>query len=232
MNANIIYTLTDEAPALATYSLLPVVQAFTRTAGIAVETRDISLAGRVLANFPDELTPCAAPERRSGGTGRTGQDAGCEHHQAAEHQRLGAATAGGHPGTAVAGIQGAGLPRERGQRRRAEDPPALRKGLRQRGEPGAARRQFGPARGQGREAIREEASPFDGRLVSHFEDPRGAYGHWRLLRQRAGRACFQGRPAAHRACGWRRQGERAERRREGEGCRTHQHHLPQRPGTA
>jgi isocitrate dehydrogenase len=57
MNANIIYTLTDEAPALATYSLLPVVQAFTRTAGIAVETRDISLAGRVLANFPDELTP-------------------------------------------------------------------------------------------------------------------------------------------------------------------------------
>jgi isocitrate dehydrogenase len=56
MNAKIIYTLTDEAPALATYSLLPVVQAFTRTAGIAVETRDISLAGRVLANFPDALT--------------------------------------------------------------------------------------------------------------------------------------------------------------------------------
>jgi isocitrate dehydrogenase len=57
MNAKIIYTLTDEAPALATYSLLPIVQAFTRSAGIAVETRDISLAGRVLANFPDVLTP-------------------------------------------------------------------------------------------------------------------------------------------------------------------------------
>jgi isocitrate dehydrogenase len=57
MTAKIIYTLTDEAPALATYSLLPVVQAFTRTAGIAVETRDISLAGRVLASFPDALTP-------------------------------------------------------------------------------------------------------------------------------------------------------------------------------
>ena len=54
--AQIIYTLTDEAPALATYSLLPIVQAFTRTAGIAVETRDISLAGRVLAGFPDALT--------------------------------------------------------------------------------------------------------------------------------------------------------------------------------
>ncbi len=56
MDAPIIYTLTDEAPALATYSLLPIVQAFTRPASIAVETRDISLAGRILAQFPDELT--------------------------------------------------------------------------------------------------------------------------------------------------------------------------------
>jgi isocitrate dehydrogenase len=57
MTAKIIYTLTDEAPALATYSLLPIVQAFTKTAAIVVETRDISLAGRILANFPDSLTP-------------------------------------------------------------------------------------------------------------------------------------------------------------------------------
>ncbi|MDR3403673.1 MAG: NADP-dependent isocitrate dehydrogenase [Chthoniobacter sp.] len=53
----IIYTQTDEAPALATYSLLPIVQAFTKRAGIAVETRDISLAGRIIANFPDVLKP-------------------------------------------------------------------------------------------------------------------------------------------------------------------------------
>lgn len=52
----IIYTKTDEAPALATYSLLPIVQAFTKHAGIAVETRDISLAGRILAVFPERLT--------------------------------------------------------------------------------------------------------------------------------------------------------------------------------
>jgi isocitrate dehydrogenase len=52
----IIYTLTDEAPRLATYSLLPIVQAFTKAAGITVETRDISLAGRILANFPEHLT--------------------------------------------------------------------------------------------------------------------------------------------------------------------------------
>jgi isocitrate dehydrogenase len=53
--SRIIYTLTDEAPALATYSLLPIVQAFTKAAGCAVETRDISLAGRILAQFPERL---------------------------------------------------------------------------------------------------------------------------------------------------------------------------------
>ena len=52
----ILYTLTDEAPYLATQSLLPIVEAFTKPAGIAVETRDISLAGRILAQFPDRLT--------------------------------------------------------------------------------------------------------------------------------------------------------------------------------
>jgi isocitrate dehydrogenase len=57
MTQKIIYTLTDEAPALATWSLLPIIQAFTRSAGITVETRDISLAGRVLAAFPEYLTP-------------------------------------------------------------------------------------------------------------------------------------------------------------------------------
>ncbi len=55
-NSKIIYTLTDEAPALATYSLLPIIKAFTSKAGIEVETRDISLAGRILANFPEFLT--------------------------------------------------------------------------------------------------------------------------------------------------------------------------------
>jgi isocitrate dehydrogenase len=54
--AKIIYTHTDEAPALATYSLLPIVSAFTSVAGVAVETRDISLAGRIVANFPERLT--------------------------------------------------------------------------------------------------------------------------------------------------------------------------------
>ena len=54
-NPSILYTITDEAPALAPYSLLPIVQAFTQRAGIQVDTRDISLSGRILANFADRL---------------------------------------------------------------------------------------------------------------------------------------------------------------------------------
>ena len=56
-NPTIIYTITDEAPALATYSFLPIVQTFTKYAGIAVETRDISVAARILATFSDLLPP-------------------------------------------------------------------------------------------------------------------------------------------------------------------------------
>jgi isocitrate dehydrogenase len=55
--SKIIYTITDEAPALATYSFLPIVKVFTEAAGVVVETSDISLAARILANFPEQLTP-------------------------------------------------------------------------------------------------------------------------------------------------------------------------------
>src|SRR5690349_25065544 len=53
----IVWTEVDEAPALATYSLLPIVRKFTAGTGITIETADISLAGRILANFPESLTP-------------------------------------------------------------------------------------------------------------------------------------------------------------------------------
>ncbi len=56
-SAKIIWSKIDEAPALATYSLLPIVNGFTKAAGVVVETRDISVAGRIIANFPDYLTP-------------------------------------------------------------------------------------------------------------------------------------------------------------------------------
>ena len=60
--SKIIYTITDEAPALATQSLLPIIEAYTNAAGVAVETRDISLAGRILALFPE----CLSEEQRVG----------------------------------------------------------------------------------------------------------------------------------------------------------------------
>ena len=53
--SKIIYTKTDEAPALATYSFLPIVKAFTKSSGIEIETKDISLAGRILATFSEYL---------------------------------------------------------------------------------------------------------------------------------------------------------------------------------
>ena len=54
--SKIIYTITDEAPALATRSFLPIVKAYTKSSGIEIETKDISLAGRILANFSDYLS--------------------------------------------------------------------------------------------------------------------------------------------------------------------------------
>ena len=67
-DSTIIYTHTDEAPALATYSFLPVVQAYASQAGVAVETRDISLAGRIVAVFPEYLTEDQRPRDRAGWT--------------------------------------------------------------------------------------------------------------------------------------------------------------------
>src|ERR671926_833569 len=56
-NLEIVWTRVDEAPALATFSLLPIVQAFVGAAGVSVKLKDISLAGRILATFPEKLTP-------------------------------------------------------------------------------------------------------------------------------------------------------------------------------
>ena len=67
----IIWSKIDEAPALATYSLLPIVNAFTKAAGVVVETSDISVAGRIIANFPDYLTESSENAGLSGRTGRS-----------------------------------------------------------------------------------------------------------------------------------------------------------------
>ena len=72
--AKIIYTQTDEAPALATHSLLPIINAFAGKCGVAVETRDISLAGRIIANFSDLLPPGQQADDALAELGRLTQD--------------------------------------------------------------------------------------------------------------------------------------------------------------
>ena len=91
----IIYTHTDEAPLLATYSFLPIVQAYAGQAGVAVETRDISLAGRIIAQFPERLTDEQRHRRRARRARRARQAARGQHHQAAQHLRLDPAAQGG-----------------------------------------------------------------------------------------------------------------------------------------
>jgi isocitrate dehydrogenase len=72
----IIYTHTDEAPALATHSFLPVIKAFTEPAGVMVETRDISLSGRIIAHFPERMTPDQRIEDHLAELGRIAQTPG------------------------------------------------------------------------------------------------------------------------------------------------------------
>ena len=117
--ATIIYTLTDEAPMLATYSLLPVVQAFASSAGVDVETRDISLAGRILALFPDHLSD----EQRIGDAltelGELATTPRGQHHQAAEHLSVPAAAQGRRQGAPVPGVRPPQLSRRPADRRGA-----------------------------------------------------------------------------------------------------------------
>ena len=96
----IIYTLTDEAPLLATYAFLPIIRSFAEPAGINVETSDISVAARILAEFGDYLTDEQRVPDNLAELGELTQLAGHQHHQAAEHQRLGAAALRRHQGAA------------------------------------------------------------------------------------------------------------------------------------
>ena len=97
--AKITWTRTDEAPLLATYSLKPIVEAFASTAGIDVETRDISLAARIAAQFPERLTEEQKVEDALAELG-DGQDPGSKYHQAAEYFRFPGAAEEGHRGAA------------------------------------------------------------------------------------------------------------------------------------
>ena len=150
----IIYTHTDEAPALATASLLPIVQAFAAAADVDVELRDISLAGRILAQFPELLRARAAGPRRARRARRARQDARGEHHQAAEHQRLAAAAQGGDRRAAVAGLRDPRLPGRPGRPGARE----VRRGQGLGGQPGPARGQLRSPRAGVRQGLRRAST--------------------------------------------------------------------------
>ena len=96
--AKIIYTLTDEAPLLATHSLLPIIRTFTGAADIEVETSDISVAARILAEFPDYLTDEQKIPDNLAETWSTHSTCFNQHHQTAKHQCLSQPVNRSHPG--------------------------------------------------------------------------------------------------------------------------------------
>ncbi len=112
----IIYTHTDEAPLLATYSFLPIVQAYAGQAGVPVETRDISLAGRILAQFPERLTDEQRSTTRSPSSASWPKARG-QHHQAAQHLGLDAAAKGRDQRAPGAGSSCPTIPTRRGPTR-------------------------------------------------------------------------------------------------------------------
>ena len=78
--SKIIYTETDEAPSLATYSLLPIINTFTKAAGIKVEKRDISLSGRIISNFPENLSSEQKNPRCAARAGTTDHETRSQYH--------------------------------------------------------------------------------------------------------------------------------------------------------
>ena len=100
--STIIWTQIDEAPALATYSLLPIVQAFTKGTGVSVETRDISLAGRIIANFPEHLTEAQRIPDYLAQLGELTQTPEANIIKLPNISRLDPAAQGGHQGAAGA----------------------------------------------------------------------------------------------------------------------------------
>ena len=127
-DSTIIYTHTDEAPALATYSLLPVIQAYASTAGVEVETRDISLAGRIIASFPECLEE---DQRIDDALAELGELAKTPEANIIKLPNISASdptAQGGDRGAPAAGLCAAGLPRRPEDRRGTRRPCPLRQG--------------------------------------------------------------------------------------------------------
>ena len=181
----LIYTYTDEAPALATHSLLPIIEAFARQAGVDIELRDISLAGRILAQFPDRLTD---EQRVPDALAELGELAKTPEANIIKLPNISASIP--QLKAAIKELQDAGYdvpdypddPRD-------DDAKARARGLRprqgQRGQPGAARGQLRPPRARVGQGVRARAPALDGRVVEGQPLARGDDGRRRLPLDRA-----------------------------------------------
>ena len=160
----IMWTKVDEAPALATYSLLPIVEAFVGAAGVSVKLKDISLAGRILASFPDKLTPA---QRINDELAELGELATRPEANIMKLPNISASIP--QLKAAIKELQGKGYgvpdyPDNPDDGSREGHQVPLRQGVRQRRQPGIARGQFRPPRRRRRQAIRPQQSAQDGRL--------------------------------------------------------------------
>ncbi len=172
IESTIIYTHTDEAPALATYSLLPIVQAFASAAGIEIETRDISLAGRIVAQFPDYL---GDHMRISDDLAELGELATRPEANIIKLPNVSASMP--QLKAAIAELQSKGYalpdyPDDADLRFRARHPGPLRPGDGVGGEPRTARRQLRSPRTQSGQGLCPQPPPLDGHVVTRLDDTR------------------------------------------------------------
>ncbi len=153
-NLEIMWTKVDEAPALATFSLLPIVEAFVGAAGISVKLKDISLAGRILATFPEKLAPA---QRINDELTELGDLTLRPEANIMKLPNISASIP--QLKAAIKELQGKGYnvpdyPDNPTNGRREGDQVPLRQGVRQRRQPDIARGQFRPPRSRRRQAIR------------------------------------------------------------------------------
>ena len=181
----LIYTYTDEAPALATHSFLPIIEAFARQAGVEIELRDISLAGRILAQFPDRLTD---EQRVPDALSELGELAKTPEANIIKLPNISASIP--QLKAAIKELQEAGydVP-DYPDDPRTDDAKSGARGVRpgegQRGQPGPARGQLGPARAGVGEVLRRQAPALDGRVVEGQPLARGDDERRRLPLDRA-----------------------------------------------
>ena len=169
--AKIIWTRTDEAPLLASLSLRPIVSAFAATAGVEVEERDISLAGRILAQFPDYLP---ADQQVSDALAELGSLAQTPAANIIKLPNISASVPQLKAAVAELQANGFAIPDY------PDNPGPLRCGQGVSREPGLARRQLRPAGPRRGQEFCQEASAPHGGVVSGFPNNRGDNGSQRL----------------------------------------------------